>query len=817
MDRARILFIFFLCIVEVLGPSPFDCSMPPTVQNGYVSSSSSTSTTYSCNTGYQLSGSATAICEYDDYDGALWTSVPTCIAATNCNSPPPISDGSSGTPTRTTYGGTVIYSCNIGYVLSGSATVRCLASGSWSTRPTCTSVPCGDPPAIPNGSRTFTGTTFGDTATYSCNTGYQRLGPSTVTCQASGTWSDRPTCLAICGSPPSISNGSPGTPTGIIQGGTVMYSCNSGYQRLGSATVVCQDSGNWSPRPNCSAICGSPPSISNGSPGTPTSTVAGGSVIYTCNNGYQLSGSPLVTCQASGSWTARPSCSPICGSPPSISNGSPGTPTSIIQGGTVAYSCNTGYQLLGSATVVCQDSGNWSPRPNCLAICGSPPPISNGSPGMPTSTVAGGTVTYICNNGYQLSGSATVTCQASGSWTARPSCSPDQPGSCNDPPTIPNGSRIFTGTTFGDTAIYTCNIGYQLSGAATMICQASGSWSTAPTCTPVPCGSPPTIPNGSRTFTGTIFGDTATYTCNTGYQRSGAVTVTCQASGSWSTAPTCPPIPCGDPPTIPNGSRTFTDTTIGETATYICDDGYQRSGSAAVMCQASGSWSIIPSCNVAPQPGSCDNPPTIPNGFRTFVGTSFGESAFYTCNSGYQRSGSATVTCQASGSWSTRPTCKAICPPLTLVNGAVAYLPSSFIILEGTVAQHSCNTGYRLSGNGTRLCSNNNGTAGVWSLPNLSCRGIIIQLRFGDVRDCSQYTASEMVQKTDDITTTLVQGVIASCNCRLNSTFLFNAFLKCFADSPQHVTYRATLLSSSDLSTSKVLEYIENGFIPLQA
>ena len=64
-----------------------------------------------------------------------------------------------------------------------------------------------------------------------------------------------------------------------------------------------------------------------------------------------------------------------------------------------------------------------------------------------------------------------------------------------------------------------------------------------------------------------------------------------------------------------------------------------------------------------------------------------------------------------------------------------------------------------------------------------------------------------MVQKTDDITATLVQGVIASCNCRLNSTFLFNAFLKCFADSSQHVTYRATLLSSSDLSTSKVLEY----------
>ncbi|XP_064388223.1 sushi, von Willebrand factor type A, EGF and pentraxin domain-containing protein 1-like, partial [Halichondria panicea] len=225
--------------------------------------------------------------------------------------------------------------------------------------------------------------------------------------------------------------------------------------------------------------CGSPPSISNGSPGTPTSTVAGGTVTYTCNNGYQRLGSATVTCQASVSWSTTPICLAVCGSPPSISNGSPGTPTSIIQGGTVVYSCNSGYQLSGSATVVCQDSGNWSPRPNCLAICGSPPSISNGSPGIPTSTVAGGTVTYTCNNGYQLSGSPTVTCQANGSWTARPSCSPI---SCGNPPTIPNGSRTFTGTTFGDTAIYTCNTGYQLSGAATMICQASGSWSTAPTC-----------------------------------------------------------------------------------------------------------------------------------------------------------------------------------------------------------------------------------------------------------------------------------------------------------------------------------------------
>ena len=39
------------------------------------------------------------------------------------------------------------------------------------------------------------GTTFGHTATYSCNTGYNLVGDSTRTCQATGVWSgSAPTC-----------------------------------------------------------------------------------------------------------------------------------------------------------------------------------------------------------------------------------------------------------------------------------------------------------------------------------------------------------------------------------------------------------------------------------------------------------------------------------------------------------------------------------------------------------------------------------------------------------------------------------------------
>ena len=42
---------------------------------------------------------------------------------------------------------------------------------------------------------TTAGTTFGQTATYSCNTGYNLMGNSTRTCQATGQWNgSEPTC-----------------------------------------------------------------------------------------------------------------------------------------------------------------------------------------------------------------------------------------------------------------------------------------------------------------------------------------------------------------------------------------------------------------------------------------------------------------------------------------------------------------------------------------------------------------------------------------------------------------------------------------------
>ena len=61
-----------------------------------------------------------------------------------------------------------------------------------------TAVDCGNLTDPANGQVDHTAGTFGQTAIYSCNTGYNLVGDSTRTCQATGEWSQSaPTCAGM--------------------------------------------------------------------------------------------------------------------------------------------------------------------------------------------------------------------------------------------------------------------------------------------------------------------------------------------------------------------------------------------------------------------------------------------------------------------------------------------------------------------------------------------------------------------------------------------------------------------------------------------
>lgn len=54
--------------------------------------------------------------------------------------------------------------------------------------------------------------------------------------------------------------------------------------------------------------CGSPPGILNGTASSPANTTYQDSILYSCDIGHSLSGSPMVTCLASGRWSITPNC-----------------------------------------------------------------------------------------------------------------------------------------------------------------------------------------------------------------------------------------------------------------------------------------------------------------------------------------------------------------------------------------------------------------------------------------------------------------------------------------------------------------------------
>jgi hypothetical protein len=115
------------------------------------------------------------------------------------------------------------------------------------------------------------------------------------------------------------------------------------------------------------------------------------------------------------------------------------------------------------------------------------------------------------------------------------------PVDCHAPPALVNGLVSAPLTTFGAVATYGCNLGYSLTGLATRTCQASGTWSgTPPTCLLVDCGALPAIANGLVKAVATTYGATATYACSAGYFLTGTPTRTCQADGTWSgSTPVC--------------------------------------------------------------------------------------------------------------------------------------------------------------------------------------------------------------------------------------------------------------------------------------
>ena len=694
------------------------CSDPPIIANGQVIGKDRTflsSIGYTCDEGYLLSGDDIREC----YETGSWSGeTPECLAV-ECPQPADIEHGDY-TGDDFTYNSAVVYQCDAGYKMIGEARRRCLAGSTWSGKdPICKPVVCGNPSSIENGHVSAPAITFTSVATYTCNEGFTLEGPSEKVCQEDGSWTTvTHSCHPVeCKPPKDIKNGTYQSSDGYLYGNVVTYTCNIGYFLNGESDLTCEADGTWSnDAPVCSVkLCPAPEYIRNGRFKV-LSIEYNGRVEYSCNEGYELEGHEVRTCQADRTWTGEePTCVPIrCEAPPAVANGSVDY-KDLTLGSIVRYLCDAGFELNGHEIRRCLQNRSWSDEaPTCTPVT-CPVLVAPDHGRITTSeNIYKITVRYICEEGYILHGDELTTCLETRSWShSAPKCKPVE---CDKPTEIiSNGRMNGTVFTYGSTISYVCDEGYRLEGSKTRFCQAHGEWDEhIPVCEAVECPRLHILHGFTSSFE-REYNAVVSFSCKTGYYLKGSTKQTCLANGQWSgTAPFCKKIVCPPPSYLDGGGiRVSKD---GLKATYTCNSGFRLNGTSERTCQVNGTWSHKnPRCEKIKCPDLAFE--TWPNGVITVSDVTFRSRASYKCNTGYKLKGNNQRTCQIDGSWSgSAPHCEILScgPPGAFASGVI----SGDVYTFGSWLKYSCDIGHRLVGDAIRVCQDD----GLWNPSTPRCQ-----------------------------------------------------------------------------------------------
>ncbi|XP_055359949.1 sushi, von Willebrand factor type A, EGF and pentraxin domain-containing protein 1 isoform X5 [Betta splendens] len=730
------------------------CDPPPDIVHGHYRGSEfqvGRKVEYVCDEGYELVGDSIWTCQKE----GKWdmTRRPRC-SPVQCPEPP-LEENHLVLKGLDSESGTVELSCEDGYILEGAHILRCTPSLEWNdTFPVCKPVFCGQLPEVSFGYAASTSALFpfGTVVTYACMDGFTFKKEDAVSCLARGHWSSPyPECIPVeCPQPAQIYNGNVDV-QGLMYLSKALYSCKSGYNLVGNSTVLCGEKGLWIGEvPSCRPVeCSIPKQIVHGKV-VYTKLHFGHSATFSCRRGYRLQGPETLKCMASGEWNTKPpACVQISCTPPQpIENGFvEGQDHSF--GVTIFYSCFPGFQLLGQDHLTCEEFGWSSAVPVCVpSDCGLPPHIDFGeyfrvieqvggslttfkdtgilSSPMDLSFLEGTLIEYRCHKGYDLTSHTRLVCQEDGAWNGTaPSCVPAE---CETPPSPDHGWVNVTDTSLGSMVRYTCEEGYELDGEAVRQCVSGRLWSNdAPICHPFSCGDPGTVANGTTSGGTFVYPEVLHFACNPGFVLRGSDTIACQANGKWTgQKPQCEPVSCG-PPNVP-GDITFK----GETYTYnnevdlSCQPGFLLQGKSVSVCQADGTWSHE---SLTCVPAQCKKPPPIPNGRVLGSEFDFNSKLKYVCDEGYKLIGSSISVCQSDGLWDKpAPRCDIITcePPEDISHG---FLNGSTFNYDDVV-EYVCFDGYEVVGDPVLRCS----AQGLWvgTVPQCRpCTCSLPMLKFG--------------------------------------------------------------------------------------
>ncbi|XP_043408899.1 P-selectin isoform X16 [Chelonia mydas] len=471
--------------------------------------------------------------------------------------------------------------------------------------------------------------TYNSSCAFSCETGFVRNGSETLECTALGQWTGLPPlCEAIkCPMLDSLSRGQLNCSHwhgDFMYNSTCSFSCETGFVRIGSETLECTALGQWTGSPPlCEALkC---PVLATPGRGQLNCTNWHGDFTYnstcafSCETGFVRNGSETLECTALGQWTGHPphceavKC-PVLDSPDRGQLNCTHRHGDFTYNSTCAFSCETGFVRNGSETLECTALGQWTGHPpRCEAVkC---PVLDSPDRGQLNCTHRHGDFTYnstcafSCEMGFVRNGSETLECTALGQWTGHPprceavKCpvldSPDR-GQLNC-------THRHGDFTYNSTCAFSCETGFVRNGSETLECTALGQWTEhPPRCEAVKC---PVLDSPGRgqlkcthwhgDFT---YNSTCAFSCETGFVRNGSEMLECTALGQWSDhPPLCEVMRCpklrGLEPILMNCSHPLGSFSYGSVCRFRCTQGYFLNGTSRVRCQPDAHWSDkMPTC-----------------------------------------------------------------------------------------------------------------------------------------------------------------------------------------------------------------------------
>ena len=487
-----------------------------------------------------------------------------------------------------------------------------------------------------------------------------------------------PRCVPVtCDPPPSV-------PMAVLSSASSMYSvgdeasydCVPGHTLVTSGPMECGDTGKWSAQPpQCvPQLCPGPGAVLGGNlvigswtleplpertveilreninkKSLQMSVTRGRNVLYpvgselmlTCNPGYKLAGSGSVLCVTEDTWTSQlGACEEVvCPALGNLDNGK-----LMIEGfkfrQSVYYECDLGYSLGGSYSRTCLDTGLWSGQePTCVPVmCPEPGDIQHGELASVTSVEYGAIITYTCSPGHVLLGGSERVCGPLGTWSGQqPVCANTSDTCLMSKLANSRSETLYGGLEVNSQALYECHRQTEIKDGG---------------CQPVR-----TIPRGSVIGDSWMRGASLQFECEQGSRLEGASVITCGHDNMWSSpVPLCVPVLCPQPGDVDHGRVWGSARRLGDSVSYTCDPRYTLLGTRVRVCGRDGDWGgVAPRCALI----TCPLLPSLRHG-HTDTGLRIpGEKTRFRCDLGWSLTGANNITCTTQGSWEgAMPSCE---------------------------------------------------------------------------------------------------------------------------------------------------------------